>query len=407
MIDYYETKSQPITRVMVWQAYWKVRSNKGGMGIDEMGWEELDKDRERQLYKLWNRLTSGSYFPPPVKEVSIKKKGGGIRKLGIPTILDRIAQEVVKAPLEQVVQPIFHSSSFGYQKNKDCHQALEKALEHALTHGWAIDLDIKGFFDNINQELLLKAVSHYCKEPWILMYVKRWLEAGIVQENGETINRLTGTPQGGVISPLLSNIFLHVVFDKWMEKNHPEKPFERYADDIVVHCKTEKQAKFVKAMIGKRMASCKLQLHPEKTKIVHIRGESEVKYPRSLDFLGFSLRVQMVETKVGKKLMPTTVISQKSKSSIYEKLRTMKIHEMHMSIEGVSQKLSPIIRGIMNYYCKFWSGHTHDIWYQLNVRLTKWVKHVKRMSTRAAMRWLQKKYVVNPGLFPHWSLVRP
>jgi RNA-directed DNA polymerase len=183
--------------------------------------------------------------------------------------------------------------------------------------------------------------------------------------------------------------------------------FERYADDIVVHCKTEKQAKFVKAMIGKRMASCKLQLHPEKTKIVHIRGESEVKYPRSLDFLGFSLRVQMVETKVGKKLMPTTVISQKSKSSIYEKLRTMKIHEMHMSIEGVSQKLSPIIRGIMNYYCKFWSGHTHDIWYQLNVRLTKWVKHVKRMSTRAAMRWLQKKYVVNPGLFPHWSLVRP
>ena len=172
MIDYYETKSQPITRVMVWQAYWKVRANNGCMGIDEMGWDELDKDRERQLYKLWNRLTSGSYFPPPVKEVSIKKKGGGVRKLGIPTILDRIAQEVVKAPLEQGVQPLFHKSSFGYQKDKDCHQALEKALENARTHGWAIDLDIKGFFDNINQELLLKAVRHYCKEPWILMYVK-------------------------------------------------------------------------------------------------------------------------------------------------------------------------------------------------------------------------------------------
>jgi group II intron reverse transcriptase/maturase len=377
------------------------------MGIDEMSWEELDKDREHQLYKLWNRLTSGSYFPPPVKEVSIKKKGGGVRKLGIPTILDRIAQEVVKVPLERIVQPLFHESSFGYQKSKDCHQAVEKAVENALTHGWAIDLDIKGFFDNINQEFLLLAVNHYCKEPWILMYVKRWLEAGIVQENGETFNRLTGTPQGGVISPLLSNIFLHVVFDKWMEKNHPEKPFERYADDIVVHCKTEKQAKYVKAMIGKRMASCKLQLHPEKTKIVHIRGESVGNYPRSLDFLGFSLRVQMVETKVGKKLMPTTVISQKSKSSIYEKLRTMKIHEMHMSIEGVSKKLSPIIRGIMNYYCKFWTGHTHDIWYQLNVRLTKWAKRVKGMSTRAAMKWLQKKYEVNPGLFPHWSLVRP
>jgi group II intron reverse transcriptase/maturase len=407
MIDYYETKSQPITRLMVWQAYWKVRSNRGGMGIDEMSWEALDKDRGRQLYKLWNRLTSGSYFPPPVKEVSIKKKGGGVRKLGIPTILDRIAQEVVKAPLEQLVQPLFHTSSFGYQKNKDCHQALTESLKNALTHGWAIDLDIKGFFDNINQDMLLKAVGHYCKEPWILMYVKRWLAAGIVQESGETINRLTGTPQGGVISPLLSNIFLHVVFDKWMEKNHPEKPFERYADDIVVHCKTEKQAIFVKAMITKRMAACKLQLHPGKTKIIHLRGTAEAEYPRSLNFLGFSLKLQMVETKVGKKLMPTLVISQKSKNSVYDKLRSLKIHEMHTSIEGVSRKLSPIIRGIMNYYCKFWSGHTHNIWHQLNVRLVKWAKRVRRMSTRAAIRWLQRKYEANPTLFPHWSLVHP
>lgn len=407
MIDYYETKSQPITRVMVWQAYWKVRANRGGMGIDEMGWEALDKDRERHLYKLWNRLTSGSYFPPPVKEVIIKKKGGGLRKLGIPTILDRIAQEVVKTPLERQVQPLFHTSSFGYQKDKDCHQALGQSLKNALTHGWAIDLDIKGFFDNINQELLMQAVGHYCKEPWILMYVKRWLEAGIVQESGETINHLTGTPQGGVISPLLSNIFLHVVFDKWMEKNHPEKPFERYADDIVVHCKTEKQAKFVKTIIAKRMERCKLQLHPEKTKVIHLRGETEAKYPRSLNFLGFSLRLQMVETKVGKKLLPTLVISQKSKNSVYAKLRSLKIHEMHTSIEGVSRKLSPIIRGIMNYYCKFWSGHTRIIWHQLNVRITKWAKRVKRMSTRAAIRWIQKKYEANPTLFPHWSLVRP
>ena len=407
MTDYYETKSQPITRLMVWQAYWEVRANKGGMGIDEMSWAELDKNRVKQLYKLWNRLTSGSYLPPPVKEVSIDKKGGGKRKLGVPTILDRIAQEVVRAPLEKIVQPQFHESSFGYQKNKNCHQAVEKALHNALTHGWAIDLDIKGFFDNIDQELLLKAVRHYCKEPWILMYVKRWSEAGIVQENGETINRLTGTPQGGVISPLLSNIFLHVVFDKWMEKEHPEKPFERYADDIVVHCKTEKQAKFVKAMIEKRMKSCKLELHPVKTKIIHLRGESESKYPRSLDFLGFSLRLQMVETKVGKKLMPTVVISQKSKNSIYAKLRSLKIHEMHTSIYGVSKKLSPIIRGIMNYYCKFWSGHTHYIWHRLNVRLTKWVKRIRSMSTRAAIRWLKEKYKVKPGLFPHWELVHP
>lgn len=407
MIDYYETKSQPITKVMVWQAYWKVRANRGGMGIDEMSWEDLDKDRNRRLYKLWNRLTSGSYFPPPVREFGIKKKGGGIRKLGIPTILDRIAQEVVKAPLEQIVEPQFHESSFGYRKGRNCHQAVEKALKNALIHGWAIDIDIKGFFDNIDHKMLLKAVHHYCKEPWVLMYIKRWLKAGVLQEDGMLIDRLTGTPQGGVISPLLSNIYLHVVFDKWMSINHPEKPFERYADDIIVHCKTEKQAKFVKLVIDKRMASCKLQLHPVKTQIIHLRGQAGKRYPRSFDFLGFTIRLNMVKTKVGSKLMPTTVISQKSKSCILEKLRTMKIHEMHLSIEELSKKLSPIIRGIKNYYCKFWAGHTHVIWHQVNLRLTKWVRWEKRMSTRAALRWIREKYKVNPGLFPHWELVHP
>jgi RNA-directed DNA polymerase len=407
MIDYYETKSQPITKVMVWQAYWKVRANRGGMGIDSMSWGELDKDRNRQLYKLWNRLTSGSYYPPPVKEVGIKKKGGGIRKLGIPTILDRIAQEVAKRPLEQVVEPLFHESSFGYRRGKNSHQAVEKALRNAVSHNWAIDIDIKGFFDNIDHELLLKAVNHYCKEPWILMYVKRWLKAGVLQEDGRLIDRLTGTPQGGVISPVLSNIYLHVVFDKWMEKNHPGKPFERYADDIIVHCKTEKQAKYVTAMIERRMTSCKLELHPEKTKIINLRGTTELRYPRSLDFLGFTIRVQMVQTKVGPKLMPTVVISLKSRSSILEKLRTMKIHKMHLSIGMLSQKLSPIIRGWKNYYCKFWGGNTHSIWHQLNLRLTKWVRWEKRKSTHAALRWLKEKYKVNPGLFPHWELVHP
>lgn len=211
----------------------------------------------------------------------------------------------------------------------------------------------------------------------------------------------------GVISPLLANIFLHVVFDKWMEKNHPEKPFERYADDIIVHCKTEKQALFVKAVIQKRMKDCKLQLHPDKTKIVNFRGITENKYPRSLAFLGFSIRLQMVQTKIGGKLMTTSVISRKSKSSILEKLRMMKIHKMRTNIEGVSAKLSPIIRGLINYYCKFWSGHTHSIWHQVNVRLVKWGRWEKGLSTRATLRWLKDKYKRQPGLFPHWELVHP
>ena len=239
------------------------------------------------------------------------------------------------------------------------------------------------------------------------MYIERWLKAGILQEDGQQTDRQTGTPQGGVISPLLANIFLHVVFDKWMEKNHPEKPFERYADDIIVHCKTEKQAKFVKAIIEKRMNACKLQLHPEKTKIVHFRGASQKKYPRSLDFLGFTLRIQMVKTKAGLKLMTTSVISRKSKSSALAKFRSMKIHKMRISIEGVSTILRPVIRGIINYYCKFWTGHTFGLWHQLNIRLIKWVKWEKNFSIRAAIRWLKEKYKSRPDLFPHWSLVHP
>jgi group II intron reverse transcriptase/maturase len=407
MIDYYETKSQPITRQQVWEAYRKVKRNKGSMGIDGMDWDKLDSNRNAQLYKLWNRLSSGSYFPPPVKEVEIKKKGGGARKLGIPTILDRIAQEVVRVHLDRKVEPLFHKSSYGYRKGRNAHQAVREATRQALQYNWAIDLDIKGFFDTIDHDLLIKAISHYCTDKWVLLYVNRWLKAGILQENGILTDRLTGTPQGGVISPLLANIFLHVVFDKWMQKHHPEKPFERYADDIIVHCKTEKQSIFVLAIIQQRMRSCKLELHPGKTKIIHFRGESQKKYPRSLDFLGFTLRIHMVETKVGLKLMTTSVISNKSKSSVLAKFRMMKIHKMRTSIEGVSAKLNPVIQGIINFYCKFWSGHTFRLWHQLNNRLIKWVKWEKGLSVRSAIRWLKEKYKAKPNLFPHWALVRP
>jgi group II intron reverse transcriptase/maturase len=201
MIDYYETKSQPITRLEVWEAYWKVRKNKGGMGIDGMSWKELDKDRDSQLYKLWNRLSSGSYFPPPVKEVEIKKNEGGKRKLGIPTLLDRIAQAVVRGHLESKVEPLFHNSSYGYRKGRNIHQAVREATKQALQYNWAIDLDIKGFFDTIDHDLLIKAITHYCKDKCVLLYVKRWLKAGILQRDGKIINRLTGTPQGGVMTP--------------------------------------------------------------------------------------------------------------------------------------------------------------------------------------------------------------
>jgi group II intron reverse transcriptase/maturase len=372
-----------------------------------MSWQDLDKDVSSQLYKLWNRLTSGSYFPMAVRQVEIPKSSGGVRKLGIPTIVDRIAQEVVRTYLERIVEPHFHPSSFGYRKGKCQHDAIQQATSKALSNDWVIDLDIKGFFDNINHALMIKALSHYCKDKWVLLYVQRWLQAGVIQHDGSYTDSLMGTPQGGVISPLLSNIFLHVVFDKWMEKEHPEKPFERYADDILVHCKTEKQALFVLKMIQQRMSKCQLTLHPVKTKIVNLRGTSEKKYPRSVDFLGFTLRPLWSKTSKGNMVMVSSFISTKSKKRVLEKFKSFSIHKSRKSIEEIATKLRPVIQGVINYYCKFWSTHTHHMWYQLNVRLVKWVKWEKGLYTKAAIKWLKTKYNEKPGLFPHWKLVHP
>jgi group II intron reverse transcriptase/maturase len=343
----------------------------------------------------------------PVKEVSIKKKDGGERKLGVPTLLDRVAQQVVKSHLESKVEPLFHNSSFGYRPLRNCHQAIIQAERNSFNHDFVIDLDIKGFFDTIDHELLMKAVRFYCKEEWVLLYVARWLKAGIVQRDGNYVDRLTGTPQGGVISPLLANIFMHVSFDKWMEKNHPENPFERYADDVVVHCKTEKQALFLLKQIRQRLTKCNLTVHPVKTRIVNLRGFSEKKYSKSYDFLGFSIRPNWCKIKERMLLVPSIFISTKSKGSVLEKFRKVNIHKRRRPIEEIAKELKPIIQGIINYYCKFSTGHTQSIWNQLNKRLLKWVKWEKGLYKMEAVKWLKKKYEDSPGLFPHWKLVHP
>lgn len=407
MIDYYETKSQPITKVMVWQAFKEVKANKGSAGIDKMDWEYLEENKKTELYKLWNRLTSGSYYPNAVKQVGIPKKDGGIRKLGIPTILDRIAQQVVKRHLERIVEPLFHESSFGYRPNRNCHQAVKQANVNSFNHDFAIDLDIKGFFDNIDHELLMKSVTHYCKDKWVIMYVERWLKSGVVQQDGSFVPTLSGTPQGGVISPLLANLFLHVVFDKWMEKQHPTKPFERYADDIVVHCKTEKQALYMLHLINKRMESCKLVLHPEKSKIVNLRGISLKKYPKGFDFLGFTIRPSSIKSKGKVKSIPSIFISQKSKNNLMEKFKTLKIHKKRKTIEEIAKEINPVLRGIINYYHKFRKSDIRNVWRQLNERLLKWVKWEKGLYKKASVRYLKTKHKEKPNLFLHWILVHP
>jgi group II intron reverse transcriptase/maturase len=276
-----------------------------------------------------------------------------------------------------------------------------------MNHDFAIDLDIKGFFDNIDHELLLKAVAHYCPEKWVLMYVERWLKAGIFQTGGTTTPTLQGTPQGGVISPLLANIFLHVVFDGWMNKYHPEKPFERYADDIVVHCKTEKQALFMLRQIKSRINECKLDLHPEKTQIINLRGKAQKQYPKGFDFLGFTIRPASYKFKDRIKAVPGIFISQKSKNGIMQKFREKNIHKMRGKPERVAQAINPVIRGIINYYHKFQRNDMQQVWRQLNFRLLKWVKWEKEFGKKRALAYLRVKYKENPTLFEHWRLVHP
>jgi group II intron reverse transcriptase/maturase len=393
---------------MVWQAYGKVKANKGSAGIDNMDWEYLEQHQYTELYKLWNRMTSGSYFPKAVKRVAIPKKGGGQRNLGVPTILDRIAQEVVRTHLERIVEPLFHHSSFGYRPGRNCHQAVQQACNNSMNHDFAIDLDIKGFFDNIDHELMLKALKHYCPEKWVLMYVERWLKAGIFQNDGTITPTGQGTPQGGVISPLLANIFLHVVFDKWMEKHHPEKPFERYADDIVVHGKTEKQALFMLRQIKNRMSDCKLELHPEKTQIINLRGIAQRRYPKGFDFLGFTIKPASFKTK-GKKIiaLPGIFVSQKSKNGILRRFREMNIHKWRTKLKHIAQAINPVLRGIIAYYHEFRKWDIAKVWMQLNARLLKWVKWEKDVGKKRALGYLRAKYKENPTLFEHWRLVHP
>jgi len=406
MTDYFETKSQPISKLMVWQAYKVVKANKGGAGIDGMTWAMLDANPAPYLYKLWNRLTSGTYFPQPVKQVGIPKKGGGTRFLGIPTLLDRIAQQVVRHHLEPQLEPIFHKHSFGYRPGKSAHDAVNQSLAHCFNHDFVVDLDIKGFFDHIDHELLLKALRHYCKDKWIEMYVSLWLTADIMTQAGP-LETKEGTPQGGVISPLLANLYLHVAFDQWMEKNHPEKPFERYADDIVVHCKTDKQALYMHKQIEKRLKDCKLELHPVKTKIVNLRGYSEKKYPKSYDFLGFTLKPVMVKLKAKCKLMPGSFVSIKSRTAMLDKFKAFQIHKRRKPLEEIANLLNPVIRGMDNYFQKLRGEQIRFVWNQLNQRLLKWVKWEKGLYKMAAVKWLKTKYKQSPGLFYHWKWVQP
>jgi len=408
-----ETKSIPISRSMIWEAYKKVRANKGSAGADEVSMDEYDANRRKHLYKLWNRMASGSYFPPPVKEVEIPKKDGKVRKLGIPTISDRVAQMAITMYIEPRFEAIFSENSYGYRPNKSAHQVLEKVRENTRKNDWVIDLDIKGFFDNISHEKLMLAVEKHVPENWIKLYIKRWLEAPILKKSGELITKQgKGTPQGGVISPLLANLFLHYGFDKWLEKTDPTANFARYADDVIVHCRSKRHAEHILTLINQRINNIDLELHPDKTKIVYCKDyRRKEKYPVvKFDFLGYSFQPRTTKSKKtqGVFLGFDCAISISSCKRIADKLGELEVEKMTFkSVVGIAQKLNPRIRGWINYYGKYRISNLHSVFKLVNLRLVRWARiRYKRYKTsiKRAYKWLTRVQQQYPYLFYHWQL---
>ena len=410
-----ETKSFPITREQVWEAFKYVKSNKGSSGVDGISVSTISSDPKKYLYPVWNRLASGSYFPPAVKQVEIRKTDGKTRKLGIPTVADRVAQMVIAKELEAIVEKHFSENSFAYRPKKGAHQAIEQAKRNCWKYSHVVDMDIKGFFDNIDHGLMIKAVRHFTQEKHIILYVKRWLKAPIKLKDGTLIQNLEkGTPQGGVISPLLANIFLHFTFDKWMELNFPFCPFERYADDIIVHARNKSEATNVLRRVSQRMQQCKLELHPEKTKIVYCpslkRRKGKKNEIQKFDFLGFTFRSRKVVTKTGKAtvgFLPS--ISNNSAKRIVKEWRKLNIHRWTTkNIEHLSEALSARIRGWIQYYGRVDKTGMNTLFLRINNRLVKWAcnkyKRFKRYNSfRLARKWLRNVAHRYSYLFPHWQ----
>jgi RNA-directed DNA polymerase len=405
-----ETKPFCISKMAVWKAWQLVRANQGAAGIDEESITDFEVKLKGNLYKIWNRMSSGSYFPPPVRLVKIPKPGGGERVLGIPTVADRVAQMVAKLYLEPEVEPEFHQDSYGYRPGKSALDAVGQARERCWRNDWVLDLDIKGFFDNIDHSLMMHAVRKHTDCPWILLYIERWLKAPAVDADGNEVQRDRGTPQGGVASPLLANIFLHHVFDKWMAENFPYIPFERYADDIVVHCRSEAQAQFIRRQIEERLRRCKLEAHPEKTKIVYCkdddrRGSHE---HERFDFLGYTFRPRPSKNRRGKFFVNfSPAMSDKAAKAARATIRSWQLqNRSDKSLEDLARMFRATLSGWLSYYGRYYKSGTYPMFRALNRRLVRWAqrKYKRYRHQRRATHWLRQLAQREPQLFPHWQL---
>lgn len=405
-----------IPKQLVWEAYLRVKAKRGAAGVDGQTLREFEKDEKDNLFKIWNRLSSGSYFPPPVKLVEIPKGNGGVRPLGIPTVADRIAQMVVKMTLEPLVEPYFHPESYGYRPGKSALDAVGVARERCWRRSWVIDLDIKGFFDNLDHELVERAVGRHTESVWVKLYIGRWLRAPLQKPDGTLEERAKGTPQGGVISPLLANLFLHYAFDAWMARNHPAVPFERYADDIIVHCGEEEQAKTLLEAIRSRLKECGLELHPVKTQIVYCKDDDRPgNQPNTaFDFLGYTFGPRRAKSRRGKLFVSfLPAMSAKSANSVRDTIRKWCISSKrsNQSLASIANLVNPALQGWITYYGRFsWSKCAKVLQY-FNGVLAQWAcRKYEGLSSRlgAAHHWLAGIARKNANLFAHWkSGIRP
>jgi len=407
-------KSFDISKWAVVAACEKVKANQGAAGVDEVSIQRFEENRQGNLYKLWNRMSSGTYFPPPVLAVEIPKKQGGVRTLGVPTVADRVAQTVVATYLEPQVEPIFHPDSYGYRPGRSALDAVGTCRLRCQKTDWVIDLDIRSFFDSIDHDLLLRAVSKHTEVAWVLLYVRRWLVAPLQKEDGSLVERDRGTPQGSAISPLLANIFLHHVFDTWMAEQFPDICFERYVDDIVVHCVNKGQAKRTLVAITARLARCGLELHPDTTRIVYCHDENRRGRHdhTSFDFLGYTFRRRGCRNGEGEVFDGfAPAISDTAAKEIRRRIRQWRLHwRTDQSLADLARTINPIVRGWINYYGRFYRSWLARSLARINDYLVRWARQkYKRLIDHPSRswRWLEGVERRSPTLFVHWQVARP
>jgi len=402
-----------IPKALVWEAYKQVKANKGGAGVDRESLEGFDRKMNKNLYKIWNRLSSGSYMPPPVRGVEIPKKQGGVRLLGVPTVSDRIAQMAIKLMFEPMVEPHFLEDSYGYRPNKSALDAIGVTRKRCWSYDWLIEFDIRGLFDNIDHELLMKAVRHHTNSRCILLYIERWIKAPLELSDGTIKDRDSGTPQGGVISPLLSNLFLHYVFDAWMVRNHPESKWCRYADDGICHVKTKAEAEALLLELKHRFEDCKLEIHPDKTKIVYCNVKNRREdYPgnTSFEFLGYEFRARRAQKNETKELFTgfLPAISPKSEKGIIGEIRALHIKcRSDSSLSEIAQMINPKLQGWINYYGRYTRSAMNKVLSQINSVLVAWSrqKYVKLKDRKCYAIECMKKYArMHNNLFAHWKI---